>query len=95
MQRYLEQIFDDIANAIDHVKKAPSEGYDLCDWISEEEEERTAPIRNLQEWTGIYQCFPFILLPNHQAGLDLNKGWRTWLQPHQFFFNIRMRYLVI
>ena len=55
MQRYLEQLFDDIAIAIDHVKKVPSEGYDLCDWISEEEEERTAPVRNLQEWTGIYQ----------------------------------------
>jgi hypothetical protein len=55
MQRYLEQLFDDIATAIDHVKKAPSKGYDLFDWISNEEEERTAPIRNLQEWTGIYQ----------------------------------------
>jgi hypothetical protein len=55
MQRYLEQLFDDIAIAIDDMKENSSEGYDLYDWISEEEEERTAPIRNLQELTSIYQ----------------------------------------
>lgn len=28
---------------------------DIYDWISEEEENKTAPVRNLQEWTGIYK----------------------------------------
>lgn len=56
MQRYLEQLLGDIAIAIDNAKYATAEQkYDLCDWISEEEEERTAPIRNLQELTSIYQ----------------------------------------
>src|SRR5687767_10836639 len=56
MQRYLEQLLGDIAIAIDNTKNATAEQhYDLFDWISEEEEERTAPIRNLQELTGIYE----------------------------------------
>ncbi|MFL5746545.1 MAG: hypothetical protein ACJ751_17850 [Niastella sp.] len=73
MQRYVEQLFDDITISIDQVQKAPSEGYDLFDWISEEEEERTAPIRNLQEWTGIYQEMlpPENMLTNEQVHLLL------------------------
>jgi hypothetical protein len=56
MQHYLEQLLGDIAHAVDNAKNASAEQqFDLCDWISEEEEERTAPVRNLQELTGIYQ----------------------------------------
>jgi hypothetical protein len=56
MQRYLEQLLSDIAIAIDN-KKNSTEGrvFDLHDWKSEEEEEQTAPIRNLQELTSIDQ----------------------------------------
>jgi hypothetical protein len=56
MQRYLEQLLADIAISIDNEKNTcTGKLYDLWDWISQEEEERTARIRNLQEWTGIYQ----------------------------------------
>jgi hypothetical protein len=56
MQHYLEQLLGDISVAIDKAKNTSTEyKYDLSDWLSEEEEERTAPIRNLQELTGIYQ----------------------------------------
>jgi hypothetical protein len=74
MQRYLEQLFDDIAIAIAHVKDAPAKKYDLYDWVSEEKEEQTAPIRNLQEWTGIYQEMlpPEEMLNNEQVHLLLN-----------------------
>jgi hypothetical protein len=56
MQRYLEQLLSDITIAIDN-KRSSTEGcaFDLHDWKSEEEEERSAPIRNLQELTSIYQ----------------------------------------
>jgi hypothetical protein len=56
MHLYLEQLMGDIAIAIDNEKNVSDKQlYGLCDWISAEEEERTAPIRNLQESTGIYQ----------------------------------------
>jgi len=56
MQRYFEQLLGDIAIAIDNDKHASTKKqYDLHEWLSEEEEERTAPVRNLQELTGIYQ----------------------------------------
>lgn len=55
MQRYLEQLLADIAIAIEHERNtAAGQSYEQFDWKSEEEEERTAPIRNLQELTGIY-----------------------------------------
>lgn len=56
MQRYLEQLLSDITIAIDN-KKSSTEGhvFELHDWKSEEEEEQTAPVRNLQELSTIYQ----------------------------------------
>ncbi len=55
MENYLNQLIADIAYATEnlswpYVKK---ESYDLSDWVSEEEEERMAPIRQLEDWTGI------------------------------------------
>jgi hypothetical protein len=56
MQRYLDQLIGDITIAVDNKKNTSAEHqYDLCNWVSEDEEERTAPIRNLQELTCIYQ----------------------------------------
>lgn len=56
MQRYFDQLLGDIAISIDNEKNASAAIiYQLSDWLSEEEEERTAPVRNLQDWTGIYQ----------------------------------------
>jgi hypothetical protein len=56
MQRYIEQLLVDIATAIENDKNLSSQRhFDWCDWISNEEEERTASICDLQEWTGIYK----------------------------------------
>ncbi|HYV95126.1 MAG TPA: hypothetical protein VE978_25345 [Chitinophagales bacterium] len=54
MERYIEQLLADIAYATENVS-LPFADHDLelHDWISPEEEDRTAPIRNLEEWTGI------------------------------------------
>ena len=75
MQRYLEQLLSDITIAIDD-KKNSTKGrvFDLHDWKSEEEEDRTAPVRNLQELTSIYQEMlpPAEMLSDEQVHILLN-----------------------
>jgi len=54
MQKYIHQLLDDIAHATENVSLPFIEKeLDLHDWISDEDEDKTAPIRNLEEWTGI------------------------------------------
>ncbi len=55
MERYIEQLLADIAHATENVSwpYVKKESYDLHDWISPKEEERTAPVYQLEEWTGI------------------------------------------
>lgn len=56
MQQYIEQFLADIAYATENVSLSFVEKeLQLHDWISDEDEEKTAPIRNLEEWTGIRQ----------------------------------------
>ena len=55
MEKYLKQLLSDIAYASENISwpYVRKESYDLCDWVSEEEEEQNAPIRQLEDWTGI------------------------------------------
>jgi len=54
MEHYLEQLLADIAHTSENVRLPFVEKkLELHDWLSEEEEENTAPVRNLEEWTGI------------------------------------------
>ncbi len=54
MQHYIDQLLTDIAEAIENLSWPFAEKeLQLHDWISDEEEDKTAPIRNLEEWTGI------------------------------------------
>ena len=54
MERYVEQLLEDIACATENVDWPYREaGLGIHDWVSDEEEERTAPRRPLEEWTGI------------------------------------------
>ncbi|MEO6252892.1 MAG: hypothetical protein ABIO79_06285 [Ferruginibacter sp.] len=56
MEKYISQLLADIAYATKNVSLPFMEkGLDLQDWISDEEEDKTAPVRNLQDWTGITQ----------------------------------------
>lgn len=60
MEKYLDQLLADIAHATEHVAwpyppASDEEGISLFDWISDEEEDKTAPRRDLEEWTGIRQ----------------------------------------
>lgn len=75
MQRYFEQLLGDITIAIDSNKNSTVDCvFDLHDWKSEEEEEQTAPIRNLQELTTIYQEMlpPAEMLSDEQVHSLLN-----------------------
>lgn len=54
MQHYIKQLLADIAYATENVSQPFVEKeLDLHDWISSDEEDKTAPVRNLEEWTGI------------------------------------------
>lgn len=54
MQKYISQLLEDIVCATENaslpfIKKE----LELHDWISDEAEDKTAPVKNLEEWTGI------------------------------------------
>jgi hypothetical protein len=54
MENYIQQLLTDISHATENVSVPFVErSFELHDWISEEEENKTAPVRNLEEWTGI------------------------------------------
>jgi hypothetical protein len=54
MNKYINQLLEDILIATANVAMPYAEKeWDIEDWLSEEEEDKTAPVRNLQEWTGI------------------------------------------
>ena len=54
MEKYLQQLIDDINNATQNISWPVVEKQEnIWDWVSEEEEDRTAKIRDLEEWTGI------------------------------------------
>lgn len=57
MEEYLQQLLNDIAGVTEHIGLPFEEKHlQLNDWISDEEEESTAPVRQLEEWTGINQA---------------------------------------
>ena len=54
MERYVQQLLKDIAYATENVDWPYREReHGILDWISDEDEERTAPRRPLGKWTGI------------------------------------------
>lgn len=54
MQNYINQLLIDIAYATENVSWPFAEKeLQLWDWISDEDEDKTAPVRELEEWTGI------------------------------------------
>ena len=54
MKKYIDQLLEDIRNATENVSWPFAEKeVHLHDWLSDEEEDKMAPVRNLEEWTGI------------------------------------------
>ncbi len=70
MRRYIEQLHADIIYATENVSFPFAEKeLNLHDWLSEEEEEKTAPVKDLEEWTGITKEMlpPLEMLENEQV----------------------------
>ncbi len=70
MENYVKQLLGDIADATQHVSLPFVEKeLGIHDWMDEEEEEKTAPVRNLQDWTGIRREMlpPVSMLTEKQA----------------------------
>lgn len=56
MKKYISQLLSDIAYSTDNVSLPFVEKeLNLHDWIPDEEEDKLAPVRNLEEWTGVKQ----------------------------------------
>ncbi len=55
MHHYLTHLLSDITYATENVSWpfVKQEEVNIHDWVSPEEEERSAPVRDLEEWTGI------------------------------------------
>ena len=75
MEKYISQLLADIAYAKENISwPFAGDGLDLWDWVSPEDEDRTAPVRNLEEWTGIRkeQLPPADMLSDGQVHKLLN-----------------------
>ena len=59
MEKYINQLLSDISQATDNAKlsfvQSEVNMQNIHEWISDDEESQTAPVRNLEEWTGIRQ----------------------------------------
>ena len=54
MQNYIRQLLTDITCATENVSWPFAEKQlELEDWMTDEEEDNTSPVRELEEWTGI------------------------------------------
>ncbi|MGB5008652.1 MAG: hypothetical protein WBO39_17055 [Ferruginibacter sp.] len=70
MQKYIDQLLEDIAYATQNIC-LPFTGSEssLFDWVTAEDEEKLAPTRNLETWTGIttYMLPPEKMLEDAQV----------------------------
>ena len=54
MEKYIKQLLGDIAYATENVDwPFVEKETNLHDWLPNDEEDSTAPVRNLEKWTGI------------------------------------------
>jgi hypothetical protein len=56
MQKYINQLIEDIQYAKANIQKpwiVPEGGYEFDEWLSEEEDKKQAPVRNVEDWSGI------------------------------------------
>jgi hypothetical protein len=82
MKHYIKQLLSDIETATQNVSFPfiGKEELSLHDWISAEEEEAKAPVRNLSEWTGINSdVLPPSAMLNEMEVHDLLKALKQLL----------------
>jgi len=93
MERYVEQLLADIIASTENVDWPYHEREaGICDWVPDEEEERRAPRRPLEEWTGIQklQLPPVERLSDRQVR-RLLKALKTMLNAHNWSFVLQTR----
>jgi len=93
MEKYISQLLADINYATENVSRSFIETQlELQDWISDEEEDKTAPVRNLEEWTGISQEMlpPGEMLNDEQAHLVL-EALKKMLDAYNWSFVLQMQ----
>ena len=74
MEKYIDQMLADIAYASENISWPFTEKeLHLHDWISDEEEDKMAPVRPVEEWTGISKEMlpPAEMMNNEQVHLLL------------------------
>ncbi|MBX9784405.1 MAG: hypothetical protein K2X48_14030 [Chitinophagaceae bacterium] len=88
MHLYLSQLLTDLADATSNISSPFIEQeLNLSDWKTNEEEEQTAPIRNLQEYTGITQeMLPPVHLLNEAQVNTLLEALKKLLDAHNWHF---------
>ena len=88
MDEYVEYLLMDI-NAARARACFPSTGesVDWFDWIPDEEEDKTAPVRSLEEWTGISACqLPDAELLNYNQLCKLLEALKEMLDAYNCCF---------
>jgi hypothetical protein len=93
MEKYVCQLLDDLQLSTENVNQPfiPPEGVDLHDVPMPEEEERTAPIRDLEEWTGVRkeQLPPAEMLSDQQVS-RLLAALNTMLNAYNWSFVLQI-----
>jgi len=94
MDNYIRQLLADITHATENVSWpfAEQEGLQIQDWISDEEEDQTAPVRNLEDWTGIHkdQLPPPEMLSEGQVHLMLT-ALKKMLEEYNWSFILQIK----
>ena len=88
MQNYIDQLISDIAYAAENVSWPFAEKeLHLHDWMPDQEENRFAPVRDLEEWTGIKKEMlpPQQMLNDEQVG-ELLKALNKMLDAYNWCF---------
>jgi tryptophanyl-tRNA synthetase len=88
MEKYIHQLLSDISYATSNIKLPFYEAeLNIHDWISDDEENRTAPVRNLEEWTGIFQeQLPPAEMLNDSQLLELLNALKKMLDAYNWSF---------
>lgn len=74
MEKYIEQLLADISYATENISWPWPDGpLELHDWVPDDEEDKNAPVKELEEWTGINkeQLPPEEMLSDEQVNLIL------------------------